>query len=163
MSFFFFNYLLCDCPRYWLWHVGFSIFITACKLLVCCGIWCPDQGLNLGPLNWEHEVSHWPTKKSPFWFLNRLCLFCPQDLCTCSAFARNVVPQILLKLFFYSSFRSKCKCHLLQDTIPDLLFKVSLCAPVILSHIYFIYQLALLFVFCLFLPPPPILSLSEAP
>ncbi|XDB51726.1 hypothetical protein ABFV05_005342 [Capra hircus] len=31
--------------------------VVACELLVvACGIWFPDQGLNLGPLNWECGV-----------------------------------------------------------------------------------------------------------
>ena len=31
--------------------------------VAACGIWFPDQGLNLGPLHWEHGVlSHWTTR-----------------------------------------------------------------------------------------------------
>ena len=36
-------------------HAG--SLVTACELLtVACGIWFPDQGLNLGPLHWERGV-----------------------------------------------------------------------------------------------------------
>ena len=39
----------------WLWHVG--SLVVACKLSVAaCGISFPDQGSNLGPLNWERGV-----------------------------------------------------------------------------------------------------------
>ena len=40
-----------------------SVFLVACRTFSCsdlfvvaCGIQFPDQGLNLGPLHWEHGV-----------------------------------------------------------------------------------------------------------
>ena len=46
---------LFGCPRSSLQHAG--SFVVACKELVAaCGIQFPDQGLNLGPLLWQHRV-----------------------------------------------------------------------------------------------------------
>ena len=47
------------------WHTG-SV-AAACELLVvACGIWFPDQGLNLGHLHWEQAVlTTGPPGKSP--------------------------------------------------------------------------------------------------
>ena len=33
------------------------VFVAACELIVvACGIPFPDQGLNPGPLHWEHKI-----------------------------------------------------------------------------------------------------------
>ena len=36
------------------------VLVVACRifelLVVACGIWFPEQGLNLDPLQWEHRV-----------------------------------------------------------------------------------------------------------
>ena len=46
-------------------------FSVACELLVmACGIQLPDQGSNLGPLHWEHEIlATGPSGKSHKLFL----------------------------------------------------------------------------------------------
>ena len=63
---------LFGCARSYLWHLGASIFIVACRvfqlwhvgslveacklLAAACEILFPDPGSNLGPLHWEHGV-----------------------------------------------------------------------------------------------------------
>ena len=50
------------------------LFIWLCQVLVAaCGILFPDQGLNLGPLHWEHGVlATGPPRKPTFIVLNAL-------------------------------------------------------------------------------------------
>ena len=44
----------------------FVIFFAVPGLTVACGIWFPDEGLNLGPLHWEWRLfSHWTTRQVP--------------------------------------------------------------------------------------------------
>ena len=41
------------------------------------GSWFPDQGLNSGPLRWEHSLNHWITKEVPKhvnFYLGKYCL-----------------------------------------------------------------------------------------
>ena len=44
----------------WVLVLAPGIFVLCCGvrdlLVAACGIWFPDQGLNLGPLCWEHGV-----------------------------------------------------------------------------------------------------------
>ena len=38
--------------------------VVVCELLVVpCGVWFPDQGLNPDPLHWECSLSHWTTRE----------------------------------------------------------------------------------------------------
>ena len=59
------------------------VLVVACRILVAalgifftsrmgtsqlwhaCGIQFPDQGLNPGPLHWEHSLTHWTTREVP--------------------------------------------------------------------------------------------------
>ena len=47
---------LFGCTRASLQHFGSLIFVAAESLLVSCGIWFPEQGLNLGSLPWDRGV-----------------------------------------------------------------------------------------------------------
>lgn len=65
-----------------------SIFFNKHDLLFACfqlhqvlvaawGISLPDQGLNSGPLRWEHSLNHWITKEVPKYvnfYLGKYCL-----------------------------------------------------------------------------------------
>ena len=46
---------LFGCPRSWLQRAESLIFVAE-SLVVACGVWFPEQGLNPGPLPWEHGV-----------------------------------------------------------------------------------------------------------
>ena len=51
----------------WVFAVALGIFVAFELLVATCGIHeqFPDQGLNLGPLHWECNRSHWTTKEIP--------------------------------------------------------------------------------------------------
>ena len=34
-------------------------------LAEACRVYFPDQGLNPGPLHWDHSLSHWTTREVP--------------------------------------------------------------------------------------------------
>ena len=59
-----------------LWHM--ASLVVACKLLVVAwGILLADQGLNMGPLHWEHRVlaTSWPGKSQQCVFDNIFATF----------------------------------------------------------------------------------------
>ena len=53
--------------------IGAQLRLALCSPLDFHLIWlrqvfigiCPDQGLNLGPLSWEHGLGHWTTREVP--------------------------------------------------------------------------------------------------
>ena len=66
----------------------YQVSSVACELLVAaCGIWYPNQGLNQGPLHWEHGVlATGPPGKSP---LQYSCLENSMDRGAWRAIARG--------------------------------------------------------------------------
>ena len=78
----FFKYLF-HCTRPWLWHAGSSVFVAACGLFICdvwdlwvmvwellvvaCGIWFPNEGLNQAPHIGSRSLSRWTTREVPHW------------------------------------------------------------------------------------------------
>ena len=85
-----------NCLFIWLCQV----LIVPCEpLVMVCNIWFPDQGLNPGPLHWEHRVSHWDTKEvahptllSLGLFHRYLLAFCSVEV-TCEAWNRSILPR----------------------------------------------------------------------
>ena len=39
----------------------FAVVWCMSELGLSCGLYFPDQGLNPGPLPWEHSLNHWTT------------------------------------------------------------------------------------------------------
>ena len=52
-----------SCAKWDLWTS--LCYVTS--LVVACGIYVPDQGLNPGPLHSELSLSHWTMRKAPPW------------------------------------------------------------------------------------------------
>ena len=67
------------------------------SLAASCRIQFPDQGSNLGPLHWEHSLSHWTAREVP-WFQFKAHQFYKSS-------SHQILKQI--KVCFYNTNKAK--------------------------------------------------------